>query len=292
MYIGIISALSGSFFWTLSSFIWRDHSKSISPILINFIKTSLAAILFAPFLFSQDIVSQNNFILLLIFSGFIGIFLGDTCYLNSLKYIGTRRTLSVEATSPLLSHLIGVIFLNEVITFKLLLGAFLVTISLLFVAFKRYDKSDDTYIDHQILKLKGFIFAILSVLFATLASLISRFVLLSSDLNPFQTTEIRLLSASIFLLLFLCFQPQKISIYKFSSLYKFNILIATVLGTNLGILLQQVTFKFLPLGLGWTLLSTTPVFSLFLSRYEGEKLRTSAILASIMTVLGVCIALT
>ena len=40
-------------------------------------------------------------------------------------------------------------------------------------------------------------------------------------------------------------------------------LLSIFLGTNLGILLQQIAFKTLPLGIGWTLISTSPAISLF-----------------------------
>ena len=48
--------------------------------------------------------------------------------------------------------------------------------------------------------------------------------------------------------------------------------ISILLGTNIGIFLQQVVFKTLPIGVGWALLSISPVISLFLLRLRKEKL--------------------
>ena len=44
--------------------------------------------------------------------------------------------------------------------------------------------------------------------------------------------------------------------------------ISILLGTNIGIFLQQVAFKTLPIGVGWALLSISPVISLFFAKTE------------------------
>ena len=49
-------------------------------------------------------------------------------------------------------------------------------------------------------------------------------------------------------------------------------LLSIFLGTNIGILLQQIVFKTLPIGIGWALLSTSPVISLFFARNEEKEI--------------------
>jgi drug/metabolite transporter (DMT)-like permease len=49
-------------------------------------------------------------------------------------------------------------------------------------------------------------------------------------------------------------------------------LISVFLGTNVGILLQQIVFKTLPIGIGWALLSTSPVISLFFAENEEKEI--------------------
>ncbi len=68
---------------------------------------------------------------------------------------------------------------------------------------------------------------------------------------------------------------------------KFSLLYATFLGTNIGILLQQNVFKLLPIGLGWTLLSTSPVIALFFARAEGEEVNWKTYVLTATTILGV-----
>ncbi len=102
----------------------------------------------------------------------------------------------------------------------------------------------------------GVLCAMGSVFCAVLAALMSRVILISSTLTPLQTTEIRLLSASIFL--FLIFKKDFLNLVNNRSITKknhANLILSTLLGTNFGILFQQMVFKFLPIGIGWTLLS-------------------------------------
>jgi len=69
-----------------------------------------------------------------------------------------------------------------------------------------------------------------------------------------------------------------------------GVIVATVLGTNVGILLQQNVFQQLPVGAGVTLLSTAPVMSLALARREGDHPRRAGVLATLLSVAGVALA--
>ena len=70
-----------------------------------------------------------------------------------------------------------------------------------------------------------------------------------------------------------------------------SLILSTLLGTNFGILFQQIVFKFLPIGIGWTLLSLSPVFALFISKREGDKINKLTIFYSFLSFMGVAIAL-
>jgi len=96
-------------------------------------------------------------------------------------------------------------------------------------------------------------------------------VFLQSNLSPFLTTEIRLLGAIIFLITLKGF---KINFFlkNIEKKQQKRFLLSILLGTNIGILLQQIVFKTLPIGIGWALLSTSPVISLILLRMRKEKL--------------------
>ena len=58
---------------------------------------------------------------------------------------------------------------------------------------------------------------------------------------------------------------------------KEKLLLASFLGTNIELFLQQTVFKFLTVGLGWTLLSCAPAMSLLFAKSEGEKINIKCI---------------
>ena len=136
--------------------------------------------------------------------------------------------------------------------------------------------------------LKIYIFPLLSVLCAVLGGLLSRMVFLERDLSPFQTTEIRLLGAIIFLLTIKNFRVN-FFLKRLDNNAQKRFLLSIFLGTNLGILLQQIVFKTLPLGIGWTLLSTSPVISLFFATKEEGRITKGIIFFTTLLFLGLCL---
>jgi len=286
--IGFFAAISAVLSWTFACSIWRRESENLLPRQINIYKNVLASIFFLPVSLTISWFSNVTSIFVLIISGIIGISIGDTLYINSLKIIGTRKTLSFEALTPIIATTFGALSINEIYPQKVWIGSLLVSLSLLMIVrqntFQKEDSSEKNII--------GILCAMGSVFCAVVAALMSRVILISSTLTPLQTTEIRLLSASLFL--FLIFKKDFFDILKNRSINKqkhLSLIISTLLGTNFGILFQQIVFKFLPIGIGWTLLSLSPVFSLFIAKREGDKINKLTILYSFLSFIGVAITL-
>ena len=142
--IGIFYALGAASSWTFACYLWRQQTKYFSASQINIIKNFIALIIFAPILITFDFQSNFKDIIILLLSGIIGIGLGDTFYIISLKYLGTRRTLTVEALSPILATILGSFILKEMPSIKVCIGISIVTISLIGVALQKTSNSNDT----------------------------------------------------------------------------------------------------------------------------------------------------
>ena len=128
------------------------------------------------------------------------------------------------------------------------------------------------------------------MLCAVIAALLSRFVFLESDLTPIFTTEIRLFGSIIFLCL-ITKMNLRLFISNFERKEKNQFLLSVLMGTNIGILLQQIVFQSLPLGIGWTLLSTSPIVSLLFTRKEEGKLTNEIIIITFLLFIGICLIL-
>ena len=286
--IGFFAAISAVLSWTFACSIWRKESEKLLPRQINIYKNVLASIFFLPVVLTISWFSDEFSIFVLMISGIVGISIGDTLYINSLKIIGTRKTLSFEALTPIIATTLGALSINEIYPQKVWLGSLIVSFSLLMIVRQNTFQKEEPR-EKNIL---GILCAFGSVLCAVFAALLSRIILISSSLTPIQTTEIRLLSASIFL--FLIFKKDFFYLLNNRSITKQNhssLILSTLLGTNCGILFQQIVFKFLPIGIGWTLLSLSPMFALFISKREGDEINRLTIFYSFLSFIGVSIAL-
>ena len=269
--IGILSAFGAATSWTYACFIWRTQTHKYKSTDINLIKNIIAFLVFTPAFINLSSATELKNIFILLFSGMIGIGLGDTFYLKSLQTIGTRKTLSVETLSPLMAALSGEIFINENLATKSWIGIIIVSISLFIILKKGSDFKEENSSFPEKNNFMIYAFPFLSVLCAVIGGLFSRIVFLQSNLSPFLTTEIRLLGAIIFLITLKRF---KINFFlkNLEKKQKKRFLLSIFLGTNIGILLQQIVFKTLPIGVGWALLSTSPVISLFFARNEEREI--------------------
>ena len=287
--IGIISAFGAAISWTYACFIWRSQTENYKSIDINLVKNIIAFLIFIPALINIHTLIDLKYLLILLLSGVIGIGLGDTFYIKSLQVLGTRRTLSIETFSPLLAALSGQIFINENLAIRSYIGIVIVSISLLILLRQRTNllvNNRNNITEENNFKI--YIFPLLSVLCAVLGGFLSRIVFLERDLSPFQTTEIRLLGAIIFLITIKNFRVN-FFLKKLDNNARNRFLLSIFLGTNLGILLQQIVFKTLPLGIGWTLLSTSPVISLFFATKEEGKITKGIIFFTSLLFLGLCL---
>ena len=287
--IGIISAFGAAISWTYACFIWRSQTEKYKSIDINLVKNIIAFLIFLPTFINYSVLIDSKSIFTLLLSGVIGIGLGDTFYIKSLQIIGTRRTLSIETVSPLLAALSGEIFINENLALRSYIGIVIISISLFILLRQRTNLlvNNSTAINEQN-NLSIYIFPFLSVLCAVLGGLLSRIVFLESNLSPFQTTEIRLLGAIIFLITIKKFRIN-FFLKKLDKNDQKRFLLSIFFGTNLGILLQQIVFKTLPLGIGWSLLSTSPIISLFFASKEEGTITKVIIFFTTLLFLGLCL---
>ncbi len=283
--IGILSAFGAATSWTYACFIWRKQTQKYKPIDINLIKNIIAFLVFIPAFINLSSITELKVIFILLISGIIGIGLGDTFYLKSLQTIGTRKTLSIETLSPLIAALSGEIFINENLTTKSWVGIIIVSISLFIILKTGNNLKEKNAPFSEKNNIKIFAFPFLSVLCAVLGGLFSRIVFLQSNLSPFLTTEIRLLGAIIFLISLKGFNINFL-LNNIEKKQQKRFLISILLGTNLGILLQQVVFKTLPIGVGWTLLSTSPVISLFFAKNEEREITKKIIFFTCLLLFG------
>ena len=279
---GEVAALSAALLWTLASGLWRTLSGHATAVQLNGLKNGLATLLFLPVLLEVPWREQPMAVAALFVSGAIGIALGDSLYLAALRRIGTRRTLTLEATGPVLASLGSPLIQGDPLTVTDFAGALLVAAAVLMIA--RSGSPDQTA---GVSNRGGFLLAFGAVLSGLIGAFVARSVLIDGAFTPLDSAAIRLLGGTVALLPIWC---RHLPIQRLQAIgLKTRIITATVLGTNLGILLQQQVFKSLSVGPGVTLMSTAPLMAVAIARWRGQPLQPMDWTAAVLGVSGVAL---
>ena len=291
--MGVLAGLAAALAWTLASSLWRSLSTSLTAIQLNGLKNWIACLILTPVLLGIPWFEQTGSCLILLSSGVVGIAIGDSFYLAALRRLGTRRTLTFEAVAPLAAGISGLIWMGERVSSLSWAGAVLVSASVLIVA--RQQPPDQTsFTDRRrTTQLLGATLALLSVVCGVGGAALSRGVLLSTSLTPLQSAAVRLLGGGLALLPWLRHPAMLpgLSVPTPAQPRAIRVVAATLLGTNVGILLQQTALQRLPLAVAITLLSTAPVMALLVARHEGDKPQLAGHAASLLAVSGVALAM-
>ena len=307
--MGVLAGLAAALAWTVASSLWRGLSTSLNALQLNGLKNAIASLLLLPVLLSIPWSSQPGAWSLLLVSGAIGIAAGDSFYLGALRRLGTRRTLTVEALSPLMAAISGLVWMGESLSTRTWLGAALVTVSVLLVAGQEPPQQTQQADRGRTAQLLGLTMALMAVVCGVGGAALSRSVLLNTEVQPLQSAAIRLLGGLVALLPWLGltwkglpkkrFPKQNIPTVGIPGSKPgdqnqrwrvLRVVIATLLGTNLGLLLQQTVLQQLPLAVAITVLSTAPVMALLVASQEGDHPQRRGLIASVLAVTGVAVA--
>ena len=277
--IGVMAALAAALAWTTASGLWRSLSDLGSAVRLNAIKNGIASLLFLPVLATLPWQDETTAVLILLLSGLIGIAAGDSFYLAALRRLGTRRTLTVEASGPVLASIGGIVLMGDIPTLGNWIGAGLVSIAVVLIALQaKAEQSSSSQLQ------AGIVLSLIAVVCGLSGAFLARHVLISTALSPIQSAAIRLLGGWIGLIPVMRKLPFLQGI---STPVQLRLLSATVLGTNLGIVLQQMVFQSMPVGPGVTLMSTAPVMALWVGQLEGDRIQLAGVAAAVLAVAGV-----
>ncbi len=286
---GELAALSAAFLWAMATVVYGLLGQKIPPLQLNIYKGLISIILIlVTLLLSAKIAVEfdTRVTLILLISGVIGIGIGDTAYLNALKILGARRTLLIESLAPPLAAILALVFLREQLAAIAWCG---IVLTVLGVAWVIAERTSDSASNASNLRI-GILLALLAALCQATGAVISRFALVTSTIDPLWSALWRLVGGTL-ILLPLVLIPRRNSGDSISVSWSLKlvaaIIFASVIGTYLGIWLQQTAFKFSPAGIAQTLLATSPLFVLPFAMGMGEKISLRAILGVLIALLGV-----
>ena len=256
-----------------------------------------------PFVVSQAWHLPPRGLLLLAASGVVGIALGDSLFFAALRRLGTRRALTIDAGGPAFTTLAGALLLRERPGPAQMAGIALITVAVVLVArgAAQTPSGDGSGAGHTAghtkvsangqvgrLPMGGVLLALGALVCGSLGALLSRAALLSGPISPLQAATLRLAAASLALLPLAGQIPLWVPRPRPAGRRWPLLLLATLLGTSAGIVLQQAALAGLSGGLAVALMSTAPVMALPLAWWlEGDRPGWRGLLAAIAALAGV-----
>lgn len=287
--MGELSALISAFAWALTSVLLRQLQFRTSALSLNALRclgaTVTALIVVAA---TGRVGDMSSFppvaTVVLAASVLAGMGIGDTLYFRSLKLVGTAKGLVLSNSYPLFTAMIAVGFLHEPVTLGLLLGTGLVIAGVVLVLIPTralVEKREPAGTKGERL---GLLLALSAGLFWAIATSLVRIG--AQDVDGLSATTVRLIVASIALLVVAGFSPTGLQLPQYRGKHLAGTVVAGVLTT-----LCSVTFllavQFTGAAKTATLTSTAPLFGVPMSLLAGERLTWQIALGSVISVAGI-----
>ena len=250
---GEIAALLTACCWSLAARLYRHLGASFNAISLNFWKGLISLLVLLPLGFllpSTELTTYQQSLLLL--SGAIGIGLGDTFFFLALRSLGDRQCLLVaETLAPLITALLAMLWLSEWLLWQHWLG-----MALIFLAVERVLRAGSKSSDSP-LSWSGLQFAALAALCQAIGAVISRDIILHTEISVLQASNWRFLGGmAIILVLMLLWR-------------------------------QMLAFSHTKAAIAQTLLATSIVLSLLLTKLLGDTIPKGSIRWTLAALLGV-----
>ena len=271
--LAFLAALS----WSIASLISTDITRKIGSLDFNRLRlifVSLMLIAYASIQNSWDTI-YIEYLNIIILSGLIGIFIGDSLLFMALKRIGPRRNNILFSLAAPFTVVLNIIILHQEMTLIEITGCLTVFIGVVIAI--AYGNNKDN--KHRWEKIEGsikigIIFGILAALCQAIGLIMMK-PILNSGADPIASAAIRTV-VSAFLLSFSFFynftKKEGIKIYNFTIIFK--IIISGFLGMALGMSLLLIALQNADAGIIATLSSTGPIMILIILWISTKKMPT------------------
>jgi Predicted membrane protein len=285
-----IAALGAALCWSMGGIIATTPIRSLGAIAFTRIRMLFIAAMLtlaATLTGGWETLSPDQINLLLL-SGIVGIFFGDTALFAALKRIGPRRATILFATHAPMTLALGYLWLNETLTYTALLGTLLVTMGVITAVFYgSRSTANNPWEAIQGSLITGVLLALLGALGQSMGSLIARPVM-ADGVDAIAASAIRSIASAAFLVLL---GTLPVRHFRAQSRLTPRILLqasaSALIGMGIGMTLFLFALTGSQTGIVATLSSTSPVLMLpILWMLSGERPSAGAWVGAIAVVVG------
>ena len=283
-------AILAAFCWSGSSLISVDISRAIGGLVFNRLRLFFVSIMLILYTTAIDTwkTIELDLLNIIILSGVIGVFFGDTLLFIALQKIGPRRNNILFALAAPFTILLNIFFLKQNMTLIELIGCFTVFIGVVIaIAYGSNKENSHRWESIEGSLYLGIIFGILAALCQAIGLIIMK-PILDLGVDPIASAAVRT-SVSAILLSFTFMSNNKylVSLNPITMKLVFKSIISGFLGMALGMSLLLVALQHADAGIVATLSSTSPILVLFLIWLLTKKLPTlGAWIGTLLAIVG------
>jgi drug/metabolite transporter (DMT)-like permease len=261
-----LAALGASLCFAIAGMLAVEPSRALGAIRFNRIRMLImATVLFAASLTTGGINTLTIEVLpILLVSGLVGIFLGDTFLFAGLRRVGPRRNAVMFAFNAPLTAIVGIFYLDEVLSLPVFLGCVLVTTGVVVAIVYGQTRSSANHWDEVQGSLPlGLFFGFLAAAGQAGGILLSR-PLMEQGIDPIAGSAVRVAIAAVALVA--VYEVYNRQVTRDHSIWTRQIIIQTlgsgVIGMGVGMTLVMFALQGGEAGIVSTLSSAAPVLIL------------------------------
>jgi drug/metabolite transporter (DMT)-like permease len=299
---GPAACLSAAFLWAVSVGLFRAPIQRYGARSINLVKCLVAAVLQGLTVWAVGqggtlLDASGRSLVLIIASGLVGLTLGDTALFGAVVRIGVHRTLLLQTLAPVFTALIAFAWQGERLSRGQMAGAALVLAGIAVVVAPpgsprrwtlRPPAPPANVPGGRALLIAGLLLGVLAALGQGAGVALAKAGM--SDLPVMAASFLRLGAAALGLVLLsgLAGRLRALPRLVGDRSSTIRVIPATLMGTYLALFLMMAGVALAPASIAAVLLSTSPVFSLFLEALIDKKPITArGLLGTLLAVAGV-----
>lgn len=289
---GELAALGAAISWTASALLYRKALQSTKPISANVLRLSFTGGMLTVFLLAvsgfQLIADEPpSLVLFAVLSGIVGLGLGDTLYMVSIKRIGVSRAVPITCTYPLFNFVWAVFFLGQPVTAVIISGAIIIILGIWLVS--RRQEEHGAKVKNGFLMKGGSAALATAVLWSISIAMVNVAVNEAPDFShALAINTIRVASVGAVMLTFSPLFDRGLSYLKVDRKTLALLIAGGMVALGLGWFLLTYSFVTTPETVAVPISSTTPLFSTIVGIIMlKEKAGLKCLLGSILIVAGI-----
>jgi DME family drug/metabolite transporter len=297
--LGELAALGTAISWTVSAVLYRRALSSTKPLQANIVRlgcTSLVLMGFVALIGKLSVFSSLPVysVVLSSLSGLVGLGLGDTLYMVSLKQIGVSRAVPISCTYPLFSLLVALVIQPKTVAFEVIVAAVAIVFGIWLLT--REPRSIEG-IAQASFRIRGGLFALGAAVFWALSILMIDSAVTLPETGTLDSAlvlnTIRVLSVAVFLLASTPLTDRKFSFTKIQRKSLTLLTLGGLVALGLGWFLLTYSFLYIPEAQAVPISSTTPLFAVVTGMiFLKERITVRNVAGTIIIVLGIFLLFT